>query len=187
MIGKLPKELAVCGKNLPINTDFRQILALFPMFADPKLTDTEKAFVCCRRIYRCKIDASAFADATIQAYRFIDGGEIPKSEPEKAKIIDWEKDEKIIIPAISKTLGVIDVRELPYLHWWTFLGAFGEIGEGILATVLNLRRKRAAGEKLDKWEEKYVRRNRDLIIIESREDEEALAETEAFIKELFHE
>ena len=91
------------------------------------------------------------------------------------------------MPAISKTVGVVDVRELPYMHWWTFLGAFGEISEGMLSTVLNLRRKQADGEKLEKYELKYIRKNRDLIEIRSKEEQAAIDETENFLKDLLHE
>lgn len=187
MIGRLPQALEVKGRLLPIRTDFRDILAQFEMLNDDELSDVEKAYVCCRNLYKSEITPADFEEATNQLYRFIDGGDIPKSEPSAAKIIDWEKDERIIMPAISKTVGVADVRELPYMHWWTFLGAFGEISEGMLSTVLSLRRKQADGEKLEKWEQKYIRKNRDLIEIRTREEQAAIDETEAFVKELLHE
>ena len=53
--------------------------------------------------------------------------------------------------------------------------------------VLNLRRKIADGEKLDDWERKWLRKNRDLIEIRTKEEEAAIAEVEAYIKELLHE
>lgn len=187
MIGRLPQALEVGGRLLPIRSDFRDILAQFEMLNDPELSDLEKAYVSCCNLYKCKITADIIEEATEKLYQFIDGGDIPKSEPTSAKMIDWEKDERIIMPAISKTVGVVDVRELPYMHWWTFLGAFGEISEGMLSTVLNLRRKQADGEKLEKYELKYIRKNRDLIEIRSKEEQAAIDETENFLKELLHE
>ena len=174
MIGVLPTSLEVGGRLLPIRTDFRDILSQFEMLNDPELTDKEKAYVCCRNLYECEIEPRDFVEAVEKIYWFINGGSIPK-------------DERLIMPSISKTVGVVDIRELKYMHWWTFLGAFGEIGEGLLSTILNLRRKKAKGEKLEKWEEKYIRENRELIDILTKEEQAALEETEAFIKELLHE
>lgn len=169
---------------LPIRTDFRDILNLFPMFDDEELSDIEKAYVACRNIYKCEITEQEFEQATEKLWWFIDGGDIPKEEPAPVRIIDWKKDERIVMPAISKTAGVPDVRSLPYLHWWSFLGAFGEMGEGLFSTVLSFRRKLADGEKLDEWERKWIRKNSDLIVLHTKEEEEAIAETEAFLKEL---
>lgn len=187
MIGILPQVLEVDGRLLPIHTDFRAILAQFEMLGCDELNNLEKAYVCCRNLYKCEISADIFEEAVTKLYQFIDGGDIPKDKPSAVKIIDWEKDERIIMPAISKTLGVVDVRQLPYMHWWTFLGAFGETSDGLLTTVLNLRRKQAEGEKLEKWELKYLHKNRDLIEIRTKEEQAAIDETEAFVKELLHE
>lgn len=50
-----------------------------------------------------------------------------------------------------------------YLHWWDFIGAFQNIGEGLFASVVNIRSKRARGSKLDKAEAAFARENADLI------------------------
>ena len=141
MIGQLPNALKVGGKMLPIRTDFRDVLNLFPMFDDPELSDIEKAYVACRNLYQCEITADIFEEAVDKLYWFIDGGDIPKDDPAPVRILDWEKDERTLMPAISKTVSVPDVRSLPYMHWFTFVGAFGEMGEGLFSMILNLRRK----------------------------------------------
>lgn len=184
MIGILPQALEVGGKMLPIRTDFRDVLNLFSMFDDKELSDLEKAYICCRNLYKCDLDVNYFDEAVDKIYWFIDGGDIPKDEPAPVRILDWEKDERTLMPAISKTVGVPDVRSLPYLHWWTFLGAFGEMGEGLFSTILSFRRKLADGEKLDEWERKWIQKNSDLVVVHTKEEEEAIAETEAFLKEL---
>jgi hypothetical protein len=184
MIGQLPNALEVGGKLLPIRTDFRDVLNLFPMFDDPELTELEKSYVACRNLYKCEISPEDFDEAVEKIYWFIDGGDIPKDDPAPVRILDWEKDERTLMPAISKTVGVPDVRSLPYMHWFTFLGAFGEMGEGLFSMVLNLRRKIADGEKLDEWERKWIQKNKDLVVIHTKEEEEAIAETEAFLKDL---
>ena len=180
MIGYLPKTLNVNGKALPIRTDFRIVLNLFPMYEDQELSDPEKAYITCKRLYDREIAPEDFIEATKQAYWYIDGGEMPKSEPSKARIIDWQKDERMIMPAVSKTIGVPDIRALSYLHWWTFLGCFGEIGEGMMTTVLTLRRKQAEG-KLTKEERDFVRKNEDLICLRTPEEEAELQELRDFL------
>lgn len=187
MIGRLPQALEVGGKMLPIRTDFRDVLNLFPIFDDPELSDLEKAYVTCRNLYQCEITAYDFDEAVEKIYWFIDGGDIPKDNPVPIRILDWEKDERTLMPAISKTVGVPDVRNLPYMHWWTFLGAFGEMGEGLFSSILNVRRKLANGEKLEEWENKWIRNNKDLIAVRTKEEQAAIDETEAFLKELLHE
>lgn len=187
MIGQLPNALEVGGKMLPIRTDFRDVLNLFPMFDDPELSDIEKAYVACRKLYQCEITADIFEEAVDKLYWFIDGGDIPKEEPAPVRIIDWEKDERMLMPAISKTVSVPDVRSLPYMHWFTFVGAFGEMSEGLFSSILNVRRKLADGEKLEEWEKKWIRKNQDLIAVRTREEQAAIDETEAFLKELLHE
>ena len=49
--------------------------------------------------------------------------------------MDWDQDAPLIVPAINKVLGG-EVRAMPYLHWWTFVGAYMEIGEGVFSSVL---------------------------------------------------
>ena len=110
------------------------------------------------------------------------GDSIPMSKPEDVKLLDWGHDESIIMPAVSKTIGVPDVRGIPFLHWWTFLGAFGEIGEGLFSTVINLRQKKAKGKKLSKTEAEFWRKNKDLCKLVTAEEQAAIDETEDFLK-----
>lgn len=184
MIGQLPEALEVCGSLIPINADFRNILTIFEALNDAELTDHEKAYVCLRRLYLKEIPVSAIEEAIKKAYWFCDGGDMPKSKPERIKTMDWKQDEQLIMPAVSRTLGVTDVRSLPYLHWWTFLGSFGEIGEGLFASVLNIRRKQANGKKLEKWEKEFYAKNKSVIRILSDEEKADIRETEEFLKTL---
>ena len=180
MIGELPKALEVNGKLLPIYSDYRTVLQLFPMYDDPELSDAEKAFITVKVLYACELDPDDYVEAAKQAYWFIDGGSIPKSEPEKARIIYWKKDEHIIMPAISKVVGVPEVRSLEYMHWWTFLGAFGEMSEGLCSLVFNLRRKQSEG-KLEKWEKDFISKNQELVCIMTPEEEADLKELNDFL------
>ena len=50
-----------------------------------------------------------------------------------------------------------------YLHWWDFIGALQNIGDGLFASVVNIRSKRLHGKKLDKAEQAFARENEELI------------------------
>ena len=186
MIGLLPTELTVGGRTVPIDSDFRTMLRIYEAFCDDDLTDTEKAYVCVRLLFREPIAPQEFEEAVKQAYWFYDGGDMPKSKPLKVRTIDWKQDESLIFPAVSKALGAVDIRQLPYMHWWTFLGAFGEIGEGLFQTVMSIRQKKAQGKKLEKWEREFYSRNKELILLHriNAEEEKARQETEDFLKTL---
>ena len=89
-----------------------------------------------------------------------------------------------VLPAVSKTIGVLDVRTLPYLHWWSFLGAFGEIGDGLFSEIVHLRHKLGKGEKLSKSEKEFVRKNDELIRLRTAEEKAEIEETEKFLEQL---
>jgi hypothetical protein len=184
MIGQLPESLSVSGKELPINADFRNVLVIFEAFEDTELTKQEKAYICLKRLYKVQITSDIAEEAIKQAYWFLDGGDAPKSKPEAVKLIDWKHDESMIVPALSKTLGVVDVRSLPYLHWWTFLNSFGEVGEGLFSQVVHMRQKLGRGENLDKTEKEFYRRNLELVTLRTAEEKAAIKKTEDFLKTL---
>lgn len=184
MICFLPEALEVGGQQIAINADFRNVLTIFEAFDDPEITKEEKAIVCLARLYAGPLPYYHIEEAYKKAVWFLDGGDLPKSDPEGARLIDWNHDGSMIFPAVSKVLGTIDVRSLPFLHWWTFLGSFGEVGEGLLSTVLNLRQKRSRGEKLTKSEERFWRKNKKLCRITTPEEQAAIDETEEFLKTL---
>ena len=173
MIGILPKSLDVGGKRYGINSDFRIVLNLFEVLQLDELTDLEKAYITVNVLYTEEIPDKDFEEAVKKAYWFCDGGDMPKSQPSKVKTLDWKHDESVIFPAINKAAGC-EVRTLPYLHWWSFLGYFGEIGEGLFSTV----------KKLEKYEKDFLRKHKELVVLHSEEERKAIDETEEFLKTL---
>lgn len=181
MIGYLPRSLTVGGRKLAINADFRIALNLFEYLKSGRLTSLEKAYLTARTIYSDDIPDELFDEAVERAYWFLDGGDMPKSEPSKVPLIDWKHDEQMIFPAVSKAAGV-EVRDLPFLHWWSFLGTMGEVDEGLFTAVMNIRYKLANGKKLEKYEREFLRRHKKLVILHTEEEQEAIRETEEFLK-----
>ncbi len=79
----------------------------------------------------------------------------PKSKRQPKPLINWDQDEGIIFPALNKVAGK-EIREIDYMHWWTVLGLFNEIGEGLYSNVINIRYKLAHNKKLSKGEQDFL-------------------------------
>jgi hypothetical protein len=181
MIGRLPKELNVNGTERAIRSDFRVALLIFQAYNDPELSEQEKAWVMLDCLYEDldSIPQEDYQEAHDQAVWFLDGGiqEDDAKYRSSKKVLDWEQDEQIIFSAVNKVAGK-ETRAVDYLHWWTFLGYFNEIGEGLLSTVISIRQKKNKGKKLEKYEQEFYRENKTLIDIKTRLTAEEQAEKE---------
>ena len=158
----LPKSLEIDGKEYEIRTDFRVIIDILIAMCDPELEDWERQEIMFQIIYPGyeDIPSELHNEACKKAAEFIDYN-IPPGKP-KPKTLDWEQDAPMIIPAVNKVAGK-EVRALEYLHWWTFLGYFIEIEDGLASQVWAIRQKKAKKKKLEKWEKEFERENRELV------------------------
>lgn len=186
MIGYLPRTLNINGTDRAIRSDFRTALLIFQAFNDSELSDQEKTIVLLECIYEEpeSIGQEDFELAVKQAIWFLDGGssQDDNSKHKKAKkSMDWEQDEQLIFSAINKVAGY-EARAVEYLHWWTFLGFFNEIGEGLFSTVISIRQKKNKRKKLEKHEEEFYKENRHLIDIKVRYTPEEQAEIDRLNK-----
>jgi hypothetical protein len=186
MIGYLPKQLNVNGVDRAIRSDFRTALLIFQAYNDPELTDQEKAMVMLECIYEDigNLSPEDYEEAADRAVWFLDGGSNSDegSNHQKAKkVMDWEQDEQLIFSAVNKVAG-FETRSTEYLHWWTFLGFFNEIGEGLFSTVISIRQKKNKGKKLEKYEQDFYRENKSLIDIKAKLTAEEQAEKEYWNK-----
>ena len=176
MIGLLPQTLKVCNKDYEIRSDFRDILKIIMAYNDKDLSDEEKVFVCLRRIYKkldlIPKDKDTYAAAIKAATEFIEC-RMTDGEP-SPRVVNWERDEQLIFPAINSAAGVLDVRDLSYLHWWTFLGYFQSIDrDSLWGIVLTIRQKKAMHKKLEKHEQEFFAANRDLCSVEFASDRQS--------------
>lgn len=161
-IYELPTTLNVAGITYPIRTDFRVIIDILIAMSDPEMEDWERQEVMFLIIYpeHDSIPLEHYDEACKRATEFIDYN-IPSGK-RKPKTLDWGQDAPLIIPAVNKVAGK-EVRSLEYLHWWTFLGYFMEIEDGLASQVWAIRQKKAKGKKLEKWEKEFERENRELV------------------------
>lgn len=182
---RLPTKLNINGTDYNIRTDFREVLDILCALVDPDLETDEKWLAVLMILYIDfdKMPQSDYIEACKQAKEFIDMGVDKEEKKVRPRTMDWEQDAQLIIPAVNKVLST-EVRGLDYLHWWTFLSAYMEIGECTFSHILNIRTKKAKGKKLEKWEQEFIRDNPDLVNIKRRLSEEELEEEKA-IEELF--
>ena len=166
----LPTSVIINGKECKFKADYRDILKMFEAFNDPDLLDSEKLIVGLHLFYLTD-DYKEDLDLAIKTMlSFVDMGESGTSQAKPSKpLYDWEKDFNIIIAPINRVMGK-DVRGLEYLHWWTFLSAFMEIGECTFNTYVGIRDKMNRGKKLEKYEEKILKDHREDIILKPKVD-----------------
>ena len=166
---EFPTSLNVGGIDYEIRTDYRAVLDLFTALTDPNLTDENEqitAYMQSRVILEImfpdcdNIPAEHIQEALDKVSEFIDMG--ISDDRKKPKTMDWEQDAPILIPAINKVLNC-EIRAVQYMHWWTFLGAYMEIGESLFSNIIHIRQKKAKGKKLEKWEQDFYNENKSLI------------------------
>lgn len=164
-----PTTLNVGGVDYDIRTDYRAVLDLFAALADPDLTDADEqvtAYMQSRTMMEImfpdcdNIPIEHWQEALNKLSEFIDMG--ISDNGKKTKTMDWEQDAPILIPAINKVLNC-EIRAQEYIHWWTFLGAYMEIGESLFSNIVLIRQKKSEGKKLEKWEQEFYKNNKSLI------------------------
>lgn len=175
MIGDLPKSLVINGKEIPIrNTDYRLPLIIFEAMNDPNLSQQEKGYVMLDALIGIEnITSQDAEEACKQCVWYLDGG-VDYSNRRKRndpKVMDWKQDEQMLFSAVNHVAGK-ELRTEKYIHWWTFLGYFNEIQDGLFSYVLNIRQKRAKHKKLDKSEKEYYKEHKDIIDIKKPETDE---------------
>lgn len=164
MMYELPKSLNVCGVEYDIRSDYRAVLDCCTALSDNDLSNQEKAFVCLDILYPDfeEMPPEHYEEALKQCFWFINCGSDEDNTRKSPKLMDWEQDFQYIVAPINRVLGG-EVRALNYLHWWTFISAYYELGDCTFAQIVRIRDKKARGKKLDKAEQEWYKNNRKLV------------------------
>lgn len=180
MIWNFPTSVEIDGisHNIRNQCDYRVVLDVIAALNDQEL-EMEYRVQCALIIFYEDVASICNIDAAIQEmFRIINYGELEQIEQEAPQMMDWEKDFKTIAPPVSRVLGY-DIRNPDkYTHWWSFLGGYMEIGECLFATVVSIRHKLRNGKKLEKWEQDFLKENRNMVVLPikySKEEKELLA------------
>lgn len=160
----LPTSIEIGGVDYEIRSDFRAVLDICAALQEPELSTAEKVYALLNILY---VDADGipqdrYLEAVRKAYRFIGLGEEDDGKNKHTKLMDWEQDARLVMPAINRVAGT-EIRSVEHVHWWTFVGYYYEIGDCLFAQVVAVRDKLARGKKLEKYEREFYNRNRGLI------------------------
>ncbi len=188
MIGALPEYLTVGDTEYSIRSDYRNVLQVFEAFNDPELEPVEKwivaiylffeDFSCADDVLEALENGFQIEEAMKQITWFIAAGKSHGKEIE-LPVYDWVQDEQMIFSAVNKVAGK-ETRELEYLHWWTFLGYFNEIGEGTFSFIVEIRNKLNKGKKLEKYEKEFLSHNKELVRLEKPKSKEEQEQEDAY-------
>lgn len=165
MMWDLPTSVEINGKSHAIRNkcDYRVVLDVICALNDNELTEEEKVKCALVIFYEEASQIEDFETAIKEMFRIINGGEVDEqANDNKPKLMDWEHDFPVLVAPINRVLGY-EVRSIPYLHFYTFLSAYMEIGECTFSTIVSIRSKKAKGQKLDKWEIDYIREHRKMV------------------------
>jgi hypothetical protein len=179
MMFELPTKLNIGGTDYAIRSDYRAVLEICTALSDTELTDEEKALVALMIFYPDfeSIPPEHLKEAIEQCFAFIDYGQ-DREQSAGPRLMDWEKDFSSIVAPINRVAGM-EIRSVEYMHWWTFLSYFFEIGDCLFAQVVRIRDKLARNKKLEKAERDWLKHNRHLVDIQPRytkQDEQLLEE-----------
>lgn len=183
---RLPKTIEFSeGRSFHIRNDgdFRVALECLSCLEDASLTETERVLSALIIFYGldCVDDLSKLPDieeAARKMYWFLEADMAESRRGQPYRLMSWETDSALICASINKVAGK-EIRDEPYVHWWTFLGYYMTVGEGPLSTVISIRSKILGGKKLEKWEMQFRTDNPqyfdwDHKTLEQKEDDEWL-------------
>ena len=177
----LPYAVEIDGESYKIrnNCDYKVILDVIEALNDQELTEEEQLKCALYVFYGDEINRiKNFDEALKQMFIVINGGiEEQKSQNNEPKLMDWHKDFSLIAPPINRVLGYDFRTPEKFTHWWTLIGAYGEIGDCSFANIVSIRSKRAKRKPLEKWEREFYEKNKELIDLPqnlSKEEQEFL-------------
>lgn len=167
MIYDLPTGVEVGDTEYAIRSDYRAVLDICTALSDPELTAQDKGIVALGIFYGedifQKLPAEHYEEALRRCFWFIDGGaaEDPAAR-KRPKLMDWEQDFQYIVAPVNRVIGT-EIRSVEYLHWWSFLSAYYEIGDCVFAQIVRIRNLKAKGKPLDKADREWYQQNRKLV------------------------
>ncbi len=155
----LPQSLRIGDRDYGIYADFRDILQIFSYFQDESLPEFVRWEIALGLFYKEEIPPAHKEEAMEKLSLFLSGGKPEKPGP---KLLDWQQDAPVIVADVNKVAGT-EIRALPFVHWWTFLGWFNALGEGQLSAIVSIRSKLSSGKKLEENEREFYRLYKDRI------------------------
>lgn len=182
---ELPIRIAINDQEYKItnNGDYRMVIDCFFALNDLELTKEYRIYTSLIIFYE---DINSIDDILIKfgdnidiavqkMFDFFSCGN--SGHKTHYKLLDWEQDEQMICSAINNVANT-EIRAVPYLHWFTFIGYFMSIGEGTFSTIVSIRDKIMRGKKLEKYEREFKQNNPEYFMWSNKTTEQLELEKE---------
>lgn len=163
----LPTSVNVNGTEYSIRSDYRAILDIFQAIADPDLSREERVLALLFIFYPDfeTMPPEDYQGAVDRCFWFINCGKTEKPDGRKhPQLVSWEQDFPYIVAPINRVVGQ-EIRAMEYMHWWSFMSAYLDIGDCLFAQIVRIRSLKARGKKLNDMDKEWYRENRDLVDI----------------------
>ena len=166
--------------------DYRMVIDCFLALNDIELTEEERVLTALVIFYEDldSIDTipTVFNSETLQEaiekmYLFFNCNQKEIGAKNNHKLVDWEQDEQLVASAVN-SVAKTEIRALEYLHWFTFMGYYTSVGEGVLSTVVSIRDKIVRGKKLEDYEKEFRLANPGYFEWQHKSVEELQADAE---------
>jgi hypothetical protein len=128
-------------------------------FEDDQLTGYEKQMIMLENLQA----------ALEMGMKFLDGGKVGEDEDSGPRLFSFEKDANLIFAAFRQTHG-IDLQNIEYLHWWSFLALFMDLGADTAFCNLVGLRKRVKSGKATTEERETAREMGDMFDVPEIDD-----------------
>ena len=173
----LPQTTTIGSTEYQLSTDYRDVLEIIGYLNDQENPEILRWRIAVALFYDCEdFPEEHLQEAMDYLAAFIACDDTPSAP--SPNLLDWDQDAQVIAADVNKVAGM-EIRAVPYLHWWTFLSYFRAIGEGQLLTLVSIREKLRTGKKLEPWEQEYYHKNPERVILRTKylaEEEEELDE-----------
>ena len=192
---ELPTSIWIEDEEYKIRNDgdYRMVLDCFSALQDIELGEEERIITALiifygdvlslDNLYEIFDTEDKLKTAVKEMYRFFNCNDMRPGKKVNYRLIDWEQDAQMIAGAVNKVANM-EVRSVPYMHWWTFMGYYSNVGKGTLATVIDIRSKIKRGKKLEKQEQEFRRDNPQYFIWNSATVEEQ--EADEWVKSIWN-
>lgn len=189
---EIPTKINLNGEEFQIrnNGDYRMVLDCFGALQDTELPIQNRLFVSLIIFYE---DINSLEDimklpdvekAVSEMYNFFNCGQAQSmGKKVNHKLVDWEEDSQLICSAINAVANT-EIRSVPYIHWWTFMGYYSAIGESLFARVVTIRDKIVKGKKLEKHEKEFKQSNPEYFVWNSKTVEQN--EADELLKQIWN-
>lgn len=161
-----PTTIHVDGKDVKIITDFREYVRLIDMLKDDNLSSNEKVLYLQQYFHEAPQDfpqaMEALTDFVVMKQQDRIQEEAKEEQEERREVYSFEYDYPFIFSAFLSEYR-INIRTVPYMHWWEFkllfegLSEKTEIKQRIMYRSINLNSIK------DKDERERIRKIQDAI------------------------